>query len=179
MSWSKDEYINWLTQNSVNIGIGTASNLLSIGTGIGAIATGGGAILGTGSVVSGAFGIANQMAEIYQHSLIPDSAKGNINGGDINTCSKTNTFYFYQLSIKQEFAKIIDDYFTMFGYKVNSLKVPNINTRPNWNYVKTIDCNIIGDIPQEDMQTIKTIFDTGVTIWHNPSTFLDYSQNNI
>lgn len=56
-----------------------ASNLLSIGTGIGAIATGGGAILGTGSVASGAFGIANQLAEIYQHSLIPDSAKGNIN----------------------------------------------------------------------------------------------------
>lgn len=30
LSWSKDEYINWLTQNSVNIGLGVASNLLTI-----------------------------------------------------------------------------------------------------------------------------------------------------
>ena len=59
LSWSKDEYTNWLTQNSVNIGLGVASNLITI---------------------IGGMGIANQLGEIYQHSLIPNSAKGNING---------------------------------------------------------------------------------------------------
>ena len=66
----------------------------------------------------------------------------------------------------------------MYGYKVNSLKVPNITGRTNWNYVKTINANILGDIPQEDIQELKTMFDSGVTFWHNPSTFLDYSQSN-
>ena len=28
------------------------------------------------------------------------------------------------------------------------------------------------------MQKIKDIFDNGITFWHNPSTFLDYSQSN-
>lgn len=82
------------------------------------------------------------------------------------------------MSIKKEYAEIIDNYFTMYGYKVNTLKIPNLKNRPNWNYVKTIDVNIIGDIPQNHLQTIKNMFNNGVTLWHNPSTFLDYSQNN-
>lgn len=82
------------------------------------------------------------------------------------------------MSIKAEYAKIIDDYFSAFGYRVNSLKVPNITGRANWNYVKTVGCNVIGDVPQTDIEEIKSMFDRGVTIWHNAATFLDYSQNN-
>lgn len=89
-----------------------------------------------------------------------------------------NGFSFYKMSIKQEYAKIIDDFFSMYGYKVNEVKIPNVTGRTNWNYVKTIDANILGDIPQEDMQKLKDIFNSGVTFWHNPNTFLDYSQSN-
>ena len=66
----------------------------------------------------------------------------------------------------------------MFGYKVNDTKIPNITGRSNWNYVKTVDINITGDFPQADLQEIKDMFNAGCTFWHNPSTFLDYSQNN-
>lgn len=82
------------------------------------------------------------------------------------------------MSIRAEYARMIDDYFTMFGYKTNRLKVPNITGRANWNYVKTKGCNVIGNVPQDDLQEIKTMFNRGVTIWHNTSTFMDYSQNN-
>ena len=82
------------------------------------------------------------------------------------------------MSITEEYAKIIDKYFSMYGYKVNDVKTPNITGRTNWNYVKTIGCNIVGDVPQDDMQKIKDIFNNGVTLWHNPNTFLDYSQSN-
>lgn len=40
LSWSEDAYINWLTQNSVNIGIGVASNLLTIVGGLAMLPTG-------------------------------------------------------------------------------------------------------------------------------------------
>ena len=178
LSWSEDAYINWLTQNAVNIGIGTASNLLTIVGGLGMMATGGGAIAGASSIVSGSLGIASQLGQIYEHSLTPNSAQGNTNCGDINSCSNANTFYFYKKCIKNEYTKIIDDFFSMFGYKVNSVKIPNITGRPNWNYVKTIDANITANIPQNDLIEIKNMFNNGVTFWHNPSTFLDYSQNN-
>ena len=67
------------------------------------------------SGVVGAFGVAKQM---YDHKLTPDSSRGNINGADINMAQDQNGFYFYKKSIKKEFAKIIDDFLTKFGYKV-------------------------------------------------------------
>ena len=100
------------------------------------------------------------------------------NGGDITTSYNMNKFYFIKMSIKEEYARIIDNYFNMYGYKVNTLKVPNITGRQNWNYVKTIGCNIVGDIPQTHLQEIKEMFDSGITLWHNTSNFLDYSQSN-
>ena len=111
LSWSADEYTNWLTQNAVNIGLGVASNLITIIGGLGMMATGGGSIAGAGAVVQGGMGIANTMGQIYEHQLTPNSARGNTNGGDISTCTNANTFYFYQMSIKQEYAKIIDRFF--------------------------------------------------------------------
>ena len=178
LNWSEDLYTNWITQNGVNIGLGVASSGLTIAGGVGMMATGGGAVAGAGTVISGAMSIANQLGAVYQHSLQPNSAKGNINAGDINTCSKTNGFYFYDMSIKQEYAHIIDNYFTMFGYKINRVKIPNISGRSNWNYVKTIDCNFSGEIPQIDLNTIRTMFNNGVTLWHNPNTIYNYENSN-
>lgn len=170
LSWSNDPYTNWLTQNAVNVGVGFVSSGASI---ISSLVTG-----NPVGIVGGSISIANQIGEMYSHSVAPDTVKGNINGGDINVSSKKNTFIFKKMSIKKEYAKIIDDFFSMFGYKVNSVKLPNITGRKNWNYVKTNGANIEGNIPQEDLQTIKNMFDNGVTFWHNSTTFLDYSQNN-
>lgn len=185
-SFPVDMYTNWLTQNSVNVGginlttddintmnasmnaiINPLSNLIS-GNVLGAVS----------STTSGIAGIGNAMIAKKQHDLIPPQAKGNLNAGDVITSSGKNTYHFYKMSIKEEYARIIDNYFDMFGYLVNDVKIPNITGRRNWNYVKTIDINITGNIIQEDMQKIKNIFNNGVTLWHNPSTYLDYSQNN-
>ena len=114
------------------------------------------------------------MQENYRHSLIPDSFKGNINGGDYLTASNRNGFYFYKMSITEEYAKIIDKYFSMYGYKVNDVKTPNITGRTNWNYVKTIDCSISGSVPSDDEKTICNIFDKGITFWKNPNEVYRY-----
>ena len=183
-NWSEDPYTNWLTLNGVNIG-GMTLNATEAGYAYGGLTTAlglasimAGNPYGVGSVFTGVGAIMNTMQESYRHSLIPDSFKGNINAGDYITASNRNGFYFYKMSITDEYARIIDKYFSMYGYKVNDVKTPNITGRTNWNYVKTIGCNIIGNIPQDDMQKMKDIFDKGITLWHNPSTFLDYSQSN-
>lgn len=173
LSWASDVYTNWLTQNSVNIAIDTVANLGSIAVGGYTAPEGGG-----NAIVSGITGIAKTIGSIYEKSLTPNQAKGNLNCGDVVSANGDNDFHFYDMSIKKEIAVILDNFFSMFGYKINNVKVPNITGRPNWNYVKTIDCNITGNIPQEDLQELKDMFDNGVTFWHNPSTFLDYSQSN-
>ena len=167
--WTNDAYTNWLTQNAINIPLDIASDIVKTGVGI---ATGNVALAGGGLA-----GIGGTMAEIYQHSLIPTTAKGGVNQGDLNFADKL-CFSVYKKSIKYEYARIIDNYFDMFGYKVNDVKIPNITGRQNWNYVKTIDCNFDGDIPQTDLNIIKAMFNGGVTFWHNPANILNYSLSN-
>lgn len=169
-SWNTDAFTNWLTQNGVNIGLGTASSIVATGVGL--------ATMNPVGIATGIIGIAQSVGSIYEHSKIPPVAEGNTNNGDITFSKGKNTFEVYPYQIRQEYARIIDNYFSMYGYKTNRLKVPNITGRRNWNYVKTIGANIEAFIPQTDIEEIKAMFNNGVTLWHHTNTFLDYSQNN-
>lgn len=178
--WDTDVYTNWLTQNAVNIGVQVVSASTQIASGVGlTLATGGaGSLTGASSVLSGSTQIASLLGQIREHKMTSPQAEGNTNTGDISYSTGNTTITAYQMTIKQEYAKIIDDYFSMFGYKVNTVKVPNITGRANWNYIKTIDCNVDGDIPQTDLNIIKTMFNNGVTLWHNPNNMYNYSLDN-
>lgn len=176
--WNTDVYTNWLTENSVNNSIGVAGGLLSVAGGIGLVATGGGALAGGGLIAGGIGAIANTLGQVYQHSLIPDQVKGNVNCGDVVTSMKQNKFLFYLMCIKKEYADIIDSYFDMFGYKVNVVKVPNKAHRSRYWYTKTIDVNIDGSIPNDDMQKIKNAYNNGITFWRNANEIQNYDLSN-
>ena len=177
--WNSDPFTNWLTQNSVNNAIAGITAGVEIVGGVAMLATGAGAVAGAGMIASGSLAVANTLGQVYQHSIQPNQAGGNTNVGDYSFTYDLTSFEFKCMSIRNEYAKIIDDYFSMYGYKVNTLKVPNISGRSNWNFVRTIGANIEGDIPQEDLQEIKTLFDNGITLWHTVDDFLDYSKNNL
>lgn len=173
-AWATDYYTNWVTQNAAN----QANQFVQAGVGaLGGAAVGGGtgAVFGAGASLLST--VSNNLVQHYQASIIPDQAKGNTNTGDLLPAWE-RYFTVDCMSCRAEIARIIDNFFTMFGYKVNSVKVPNITGRRNWNYVKTDGCYIEADIPQNDLQEIKSMFDKGITFWHNPATFADYSQNN-
>ena len=55
---------------------------------------------------------------------------------------------------------------------------PNIHKRLNWDYMKTIDVNIEGNVPENDLEKIRSLFNNGCTFWHNTNTFLDYEYAN-
>lgn len=184
-SWETDVYTNWLTQNGINIGgitlnaaeKGIVGGALATVSGLGAMAMGNVAI-GAGAALGGLAQIVGAMQENYQHSLIPDSARGNVNSGDITFSANHMDIPLYKMSVRSEMAKCIDDYFSMYGYKVNSVKVPNVTGRTNWNYVKTIGANIEGLIPEFYLNEIRSLFDAGITLWHTTQYFLDYSRSN-
>ena len=168
-SWSSDVYTNWLTTNGVSMAYNTAMSLAYGNSPV--TPTYGGDILANQQVM-------NSIISVWQHSLVPYQAEGNINSGDVTFSEGLTTFTGYMTTIKREYAKIIDKYFDMFGYKVNMVKLPNITGRNYWNYVKTIGCELEGDIPQEHLNILKNMFNKGVTFWHDSTKFLDYSQNN-
>ena len=169
-SWQSDVYTNWLTQNAVNIPVNIIGGVSSIVAGLSSKSAAG--------VAGGISNIASTIGTIYEHSLIPPSVNGNINSGDVNFTLGLSNPIIYNMTIKEHFARIIDNYFSMYGYATHLVKLPNLNNRTNWNYVKTINCNVIGDIPQTDLEEYRNLFNEGITLWHNASTFLDYSQTN-
>ena len=176
-AWASDYYTNWMAQNAGNINTGVVSSIATRGLGFETASLFNNPLGMIGAGIGVATSIAGTIAEVERAKIIPDQARGNTNSGDMLTGAKTY-FYCNCMSVRAENASIIDDYFSMFGYKVNSVKVPNVTGRRNWNYVKTVGCYIDADIPQDDLQQIKLMFDKGITFWHNPTTFCDYSQNN-
>lgn len=87
-------------------------------------------------------------------------------------------FEFYKMGIRPEYAKVIDDYFTRYGYKVNRTKVPNLTGRSTFNYVKTLNCAISGNIPNDAHRALRGMFDNGITLWHTTSVG-NYTSNAI
>ena len=110
--------------------------------------------------------------------MLPDNANLSSSNATLIGYNVFDKNIFSRYTIKNQFAKRIDKYFNMYGYETDELKIPNLNNRPNWNYVQTIGINITAPIPQLDLLQIKAMFNDGVTLWHNPNTFGDYSQNN-
>ena len=180
LNWNSDVYTNWLTQNALNIGLSLTGDIAQIigGAGLMALSGGTGALVGASGVANGISGITNTISQIHQMSFTPPQVKGNINNGDIITASGRNDFHFYDMSIKQEYARIIDGYFDMFGYKVCRVKTPNKAHRGRYWYTKTIDVNIDGAIPNKDLQKIKEAYNNGITFWRNGSEIGNYSLSN-
>lgn len=185
LNWANDEYINWLTQNSVNLSIGAVETGIEILGSALMLSNPATATIGIAGIVHSGISAAEQLSTVYKHSMQPNSARGNTNGGDINTCDNKNGFYFYNMSIKQEYAQIIDKYFTMFGYKVNTLKIPNFTGRPIFNYIQISSDSIVGysnsnlyGINSQEMDIINNIFRSGTTIWHNHANIGNYSLDN-
>ena len=178
LAWQNDSYTNWLTQNGVNL-FGVTLNAEQAGV-IGGVAKAAvGASIGEPTMLGGGIrDVFDVMQESYRHDVVPVGVRGSLNSGDVMISAGANTLHVYRMTIKNEYAKIIDKYLSCFGYKVNTVKTPNITGRTNWNYVKTANCNFEGDIPQTDLNIIKTMFNNGVTLWHNPQTMYDYSNNN-
>lgn len=187
-SWESDSYTNWLTQSSINRNFNYGRDGVGIAAGVGTLGLGaltGNPLLmmsGAAGLTQGVSGTVNDIVdtikEKQQHQIAPMELRGNETLGDVMYAYNRSLPLFYKMNIKPEYAQVIDRFFDMYGYKVNNVKVPNITGRTNWNYVKTININLEGDIPEADLQEIKNIFNNGVTIWHNPSTYLDYSQSN-
>lgn len=87
-------------------------------------------------------------------------------------------FWYNIKTIRRQYAERIDKYFTMFGYAQNIVAVPNIHARQYFTYVKTTGSCVSGSIPQDDRETIDTIFDRGIRFWTNYDYFENYTVNN-
>lgn len=122
--------------------------------------------------------VANAIQNIAYHSALPQQAHGSNNGSILSTIGLM-TIGVMKKHIREEYARIIDDYFTAYGYATHRVKVPNISVRPHWTYTKTIGSNVVSKTcSNNDVTLINTIFDNGITFWKNASEIGNYSLDN-
>lgn len=178
-AWNQDIYKLWLAQNQNQHNLGLVSAGLTIAGGIvGMVMTGGvGALASGGAVVSGVSQIANHLSQKADKEIQPPQAKGNFSAS-VNYVNDFMTFTYQQKGVDKIHAKIIDDYFDMYGYKTNQVKIPNRAVRKNWTFTKTVGCHIKGNLCTDDLVKIESIYNNGVTFWKNGDNIGNYTLSN-
>lgn len=177
-SWSVSNFVDWLATSYIS----DANNLQLSGlsAGLSILGGGGGATSLVGGILGGLSGAGDSLQRMFdaltgQGKDVPNgSTSGSLLAGNHRACG----FGVYRMRIRGEFAKIIDEYFTMYGYATNRVKVPNRSARPHWNYVKTSGCVVTGSVPADDMRSICEKYDRGITFWKRGSEVGNYSLSN-
>lgn len=172
-AYTIDSYRAWLAQNAIPMTASVGSTIVG-SVFSGAVSGGvGGAVVGG---ISSAIGsVSNALAQKHVASTMPLQARGS-QTSVINMATKTQGFRSYRVQIRAEFAKIIDDFFQKYGYATKQVKIPNVNVREHWTYVKTIGCTISGSLPADDESTICSIFDSGITFFKDEASFKSQSS---
>ena len=76
-------------------------------------------------------------------------------------------YRFFNCHVRPNEAVKIDNFFTVFGYAINDVKPVNLHSRAYWNFVKTKNCEIVGEMPASSREAIARIFDGGIFFWKN------------
>lgn len=182
--WVGDAFKAWWAQNKNSVTSSTAISVLAglVTTGIGialATPTGGAStsmsIMGMGMIGSGLTSaggsIAKTVSKMNDIKNSPPSISGLSNNSTFNAIYDRTGFRFSTKTITQKQAKIIDDYFTMFGYACHEVKTPNRHARPHWTYTQTVGCTIKARCPGDDQKKICQIYDKGIRFWaHDTNT---------
>lgn len=137
-----------------------------------------GALGGIGGLLGGILGAYSQYKTTEYDSRAQANIPVGMTAGNVMIGLRKLNFRCYDVDINQQDAKIIDEFFDKYGYQVNRLKVPNISGRKQWNYVKTRDCEIIGNIPASIKASIISIFNNGITFWKHGDNIGNYSLDN-
>lgn len=120
--------------------------------------------------------IVNNLIAIDNAKLAPDS----FNGTAQNLLQAACGYYGFtscQHSIRADYAKVLDEYFMMFGYKVNKIKTPVLQQRSRFTYIKTANMSLHGLIPADDIVAICNIFNKGIRWWIDRTQIGIYYSN--
>ena len=191
-AWSYDTYKAWIAQNKNSLALSKEVAYRSIGQGFitggmtlaGSIATGsiaGGAIAGQqvgNALVSGVNQIQQLEATKQDKDFLPATARGKINVENIRFAMGLDRVDLYAMRPKLSMCKVIDDYWTAFGYPIHEITTPQINSRSSWNYVKTVDCAFTANAEMNILSRYRAIFNKGVTIWHT-NDIGNYNLSNV
>lgn len=163
-AYSIDSYAAYLALNSNQIGAQQISNATQVMTGFIQASTGD--IGGGAKAANGFYNMLNDLAMRRDLMTLPPQSRGSYNS-DVMFANGSKDFQIKQFRLTPEYAFIIDNFFSVYGYRQNKIFVPNKKARPYYTFIKTKNMSCYGQIPQEYIFKINSVFDNGVTFWRN------------
>lgn len=116
-------------------------------------------------------------AKIQDARQISPSVRGTNSPNTIMALDlKGPTYCKYSLTAK--YARMIDQFFDLYGYAIREVQTPSMHNRARWTYVKTVHCQLRGEVDATTRQQIINIFDNGITWWVTPSEIGRYDLAN-
>lgn len=119
---------------------------------------------------------ANAMGDLWTDSLTPNNVVGSGSAANVFNYSEMH-IKFKHMCVKQEYAKVIDQFFDVFGYRVCQVKAPNTEGRTSWNYVQMSNAIVTGNAPADAIQSYINRINSGITFWHTNDVG-NYSLSN-
>lgn len=188
--WSEDSFAKWWAQNKeayimslVSTAVVSIASIIAGAATANPVAVAGG-VLSLGSKVSSSIG------SLASTTNAPDQMSGQVNASSLRTIQNRIGYKFYDMGVEKDKAEVIDNFFSMFGYAIKKIKLPNVRNqnahlRPHWNYIKTNGCILhgkqgqtAGGLPADAEANIAKIYDKGITFWSRLDEIGNYSLNN-
>ena len=195
---------NWYAQNRNSLNwqyAGAAIGLLtSAGIGIATFGASTAAvpiITAAGNLAGGVASVGKLVGSVQDKKVLPNTAQGQIGNTSFGIAHDLKALAGVVYICTDDYIKIIDDYFTMYGYASREVKIPNVfanKGRPYFNYLKTQNVTLVPVkdaanntkyLSSEAINTISAILDNGITFWNcsklsgtTPIEVGDYTVDN-
>lgn len=157
-SWASDVFKAWWAQNKNAVTIG------AFGDAVNSLVSG--LSFNFQGMTQGITNIQQTAGHMLDLMNVPHQAHGKSTADGFALAVERNETSYFCMGPTPEMARIIDDYWTAYGYPINEITTPLLKSRSSWNYVKMSDCGFTGNVELEYLQGIRDIFNNGVTLWH-------------
>ena len=176
-----DQYKAWVAQMTSGGGwVSIAGKIAKTAAAIGGGFIAGGPI-GAVAAAGSAAGLAGEAMSLIEDKIkydaMPDAVQGTANSSILMGINQKK-FIIYHRRITEQYARVIDDYFTAYGYRVNIVKTPSMANRPKFTFLQTYKSSVAGALPASAARKIEQILDTGCRFWRNISEIGDLTLNN-
>ena len=185
-AWTIDYYTMYQQQNKTanslkvvgttiaGASMGLAMTGIGVGIGLGGLAFSG-IMMGASSIISGVKQSVDTCADEIRAKKTADIMLGSTTGSDVPQAHNHKNFYFYRMTVDNQYAKMVDDFFTMYGYAMNEIKNLKTHltqvrtTRRHYCFIKCTNILIQGGIENKYKEKIAKILTDGITFWFKNS----------
>ena len=125
--------------------------------------------------------VTNQLIKVHNAKIMPDAFNGSATNLATAVTAQRYGFFWQQVCVREDYARQLDDYFTMFGYRVNRIEQISknlLNNRTRFTYIKTMNMDVGGLIPADDKHLFCAIFNKGIRFWYDKTSVGNYTSAN-